>query len=118
MGKNRRSATTCWIRGIKHNSVHFLNIWATKVPRGLNLMHKMTRMGLAFKTEGEDMLNRTVTGDGPSEDMLNRTVTGDGPSEDMLNRTVTGDGPSEDMLNRTVTGDGPSRIHAQQDCYR
>jgi hypothetical protein len=51
-------------------------------------------MGFAFKIEGEDMLNRTVTGDGPSEDILNRTVTGDGPSEDMLNRTVTSDGPS------------------------
>jgi len=29
-------------------------------------MHKMTQMGLAFKTNGEDMLNRTVTSDGPS----------------------------------------------------
>jgi len=29
-------------------------------------MHKITQMGLAFKTEGEDTLNRTVTSDGPS----------------------------------------------------
>jgi hypothetical protein len=28
----------------------------------------------------------------------------------MLNRTVTGVGPSEDMLNRTVTSDGPSLV--------
>ena len=37
-----------------------------KVPGGPNLMHKMTQMGLAFKTEGEDMLNRTVTSYDPS----------------------------------------------------
>jgi len=29
-------------------------------------MHKMTHMGLAFKTEEKDMLNRTVTSNGPS----------------------------------------------------
>jgi hypothetical protein len=29
-------------------------------------MHKMTQMGLVFKTEGEDMFNRTVDSDGPS----------------------------------------------------
>jgi hypothetical protein len=66
MGNDRRSATSCWIHGIKHNPVHFLNVWAMMVPRGLNLMHKITQMGLAFKTEGEDMLNRIVTSDGSS----------------------------------------------------
>jgi len=69
---NTAGATGCSQRlaySIMHDQQHFHKVCKTCIPREMNPEHKMTWMGLAlehlchYEAEGEDTLNRTVTGD-------------------------------------------------------